>query len=412
MKIVRWYLLLVVLPLLGVLGILRLGQTLSAPPGQRLTDPATAAPPLPTAFDLPTLLIQIAVILVAARLVGALFRRIHQPQVIGEMIAGILLGPSLLGLVAPELFVSLFPPGSLGFLNALSQLGLLVFMFMVGLELDPELLRGRGRAALVISHVSIVAPFLLGALLAFWLYPRLGEGDVGFTGFALFMGVAMSITAFPVLARILQERGLLRTRVGAVTLACAAVDDVTAWCILAGVVMIVRAEATHLPLWWTLVGSTVYVMVMVYLVSPMLGRLVRWQQREGQISQSLLAVALLLVLASAWITAWLGIHALFGAFLVGAIMPKDHIFVHTLTEKLRDFTVVLLLPIFFAFTGLRTHIGLDIGVISPTVFAMMVIMALVTTFMTTPLLELIYPVRSIREDTLESRVTPAPPVAA
>lgn len=473
MKIVRLYLLLVVLPLLGVLGIIRLGQSLSAPPAQRLLDPATAAPPAPTAFDLPTLLVQIAVVLIAARLVGALFRRIHQPQVIGEMIAGILLGPSLLGLVAPELFVSLFPPGSLGFLNALSQVGLLVFMFLIGLELDPELLRGRGYAALVISHVSIVAPFLLGALLALWLYPRLGEGSVGFTGFALFMGVAMSITAFPVLARILQERGLLRTRVGAVTLACAAVDDVTAWCILAGVVVIVRAEAAHLPLWWTLAGSTAYVMTMVYLVGPMLGRLVRWQQRLGHIPQSLLALVLLLVLASAWITEWLGIHALFGAFLVGAIMPKDHVFVHTLTEKLHDVTVVLLLPLFFAFTGLRTriglvsgaqmwmicgliilvavagkwggstaaarlsglswreagalgvlmntrglmelvvlNIGLDIGVISPTVFAMMVIMALVTTFMTTPLLELIYPARAIREDTLEPRVTPAPPVAA
>jgi K+:H+ antiporter len=401
---------------------------------------------------LSTLLIQVSVILVMARLVGWLFRKIHQPHVVGEMFAGILLGPSFLGWVSPTISTALFPPGSLGFLNSLSQIGLLFFMFLVGLELKPQHLRGRGHAAVLTSHVSIILPFLLGTLAALYLYPRLSDDRVKFIHFALFLGTAMSITAFPVLARILTERKLLRSQIGAVAMACAAVDDVTAWCLLAGVILLVRASDTITPLWLTLVGSATYIVAMFVFTRRVLSRLDLVYQRRGRITQDMLALILLLVLVSAWVTEHLGIHALFGAFLIGVIMPKRQDFTRSLSEKLEDVTVVFLLPLFFAFTGLRTtvglvrgaemwfyfaliiavailgkfggatlsarltgmswreagaigilmntrglmelvilNIGLEIGVISPAVFAMMVLMALVTTFMTTPLLELIYP---------------------
>lgn len=406
-----------------------------------------------------TLLVQIAVVLVAARVVGLVFRRFHQPQVVGEMVAGILLGPSLLGWVAPGLSAWIFPPESLGSLGMLSQVGLIIFMFLVGLEFDTKLLRGHSHTAVVTSHVSIIAPFFLGAALALFLYPRLSDSSVGFTGFALFMGAAMSVTAFPVLARILAERNLIRTRVGAVTIACAAVDDVTAWSILAVVVAVVRAGSAEVPLWLTLAGTAVYVGLMLTVVRRVLGWLGSFARNRGRVTQDLLAVVLLFLLASAWTTEWLGIHALFGAFLLGAVMPRDHALVHGLTEKLEDVTVVFFLPLFFAYTGLRTRIGLvdgtemwlyfglimlvavagkfggstlsarisglgwresgalgvlmntrglmelviltiglELGVISPALFAMMVLMALATTFMTTPLLELIYPSRLIRRE--------------
>lgn len=402
-------------------------------------------------LHLPTLLIQIGVILVVARIVGFIFRKIHQPQVMGEMVAGILLGPSLLGWLAPAASATLFSPDSLGYLNSLSQIGLLIFMFLVGLELDPQILRGRGHAAVVTSHVSILAPFFLGTLLALYLYPRLSDDSVSFTNYALFMGIAMSITAFPVLARILTERNLLRTQIGSVTIACAAVDDVTGWSILAGVVLLARAGATTTPLWVTILGTAVYILGMIFVVRPLLGNLETLFKLRNRLSQDIMAIIFLLLLASGLITEWLGIHALFGAFLMGAIMPKHYGFVHTLTEKLEYVAVVLLLPLFFAFTGLRTsiglvngaemwfycfliilvavagkfggstlaaritglswreagalgvlmntrglmelvvlNIGLDIGVLSPAMFTMMVLMALVTTFMTAPMLEWIY----------------------
>ena len=405
------------------------------------------------------LMLQIAVVLVAARGVGFLFRKIRQPQVVGEMVAGIMLGPSLLGWLAPGASAVLFPVASLGYLNTLSQVGLLIFMFLVGLEFDPKLLRGRGHTALVTSHVSIVAPFFLGAALALYLYPRLSDDSVSFNGFALFMGAAMSVTAFPVLARILTERNLLGTRVGAIAIACAAVDDVTAWTILAVVVAIVRAAAVETPLWLTLTGTAIYMAAMIVVVRRALRMLESFYHSRGRLTQDMVAVTLLLLLASAWTTEWLGIHALFGAFALGAVMPKEPGLVHGLREKLEDLTVVFLLPLFFAFTGLRTsiglvtdpemwtiaalimlvavagkfggstlaaratgldwreagavgilmntrglmelvilNIGLELGVISPAVFTMMVMMALLTTFMTTPLLELIYPARRIREE--------------
>lgn len=446
------------LPLVGVAVVLRAGERLVAPPAASggaapegvLTGGGGAIP------GVLLLVAQVVVVLGAARLVGRCFRRLGQPQVVGEMAAGILLGPSVLGWAAPEVFERLFPAGSLGGLAVLSQVGLLLFMFLVGLEMDPKLLRGRGHTALVTSHTSIVFPFLLGALLALFLYPRLSDASVGFSGFALFMGAAMSVTAFPVLARILGERGLLRTRLGTVTLACAAVDDVTAWCILAGVVILVRSAAEGLPLWATLAGSAAFVAAMVFAVRPLLSGLERRRHNRNLFTHDLLAMVLGVLLLSAWATEWLGVHALFGAFVAGAVMPREEGFARELESRLHDLTVVLLLPIFFAFTGLRTRlelvsgaemwayaalvlvvavagkfggsaaaarltgmtwreagalgvlmntrglmelvilgIGLEIGVMSPALYAMMVVMALATTFMTSPLLEWIYPVRLI-----------------
>jgi Kef-type K+ transport system membrane component KefB len=408
-------------------------------------------------LDLFHLVLQIAVILVAARIVGFLFQKIHQPQVMGEMVAGILLGPSLLGWVAPGVSAALFPPASLSYLNALSQVGLVVFMFVVGLALNPSELHGYGHAAVLTSHVSIAAPFCLGSFTALYLYPRLSDDGVTFTHFALFMGAAMSITAFPVLARILTERGLLRSRMGTLAIACAAVDDVTGWCILAYIVVLVRVAHAARPAWVTIAGSLVYVLIMLFVVRRLLPALERTFRKRDQLSDNLLAVIVVLVLASALATEWLGIHLLFGAFLMGAIMPKAPEFTRYLLHKFESVTVVLLLPLFFAYTGLRTrigvgggraiwlysalvivvaitgklggsmfaarlsgmpwreaaalgilmntrglmelvilNIGLDIGVISPAMFSIMVLMALVTTFMTTPLLEWVYPTRLFR----------------
>ena len=404
------------------------------------------------------LLAQIGLILALSRVMGLLFARLHQPQVMGEMVAGIMLGPSLFGLFWPEASAAIFPPDSVPYLNVLSQVGVIFFLFLIGLELDPKLIRNRGHAAVVISHVSIVAPFLLGAALALYLYPIVftDTPQMRFTSVALFMGAAMSITAFPVLARILTERNLHKTPVGAVSITCAAVDDVTAWCMLAFVVGIARATGLQSAL-LTAALSAAYVVVMFFAVRPFLKRLEIVYERQGRLSQSVVAVIFLLILASAYTTEWIGIHALFGAFLMGAIMPKGTTFVRHLSEKLEDYTVVLLLPIFFAYTGLKTqinllnnpelwgltaliifvaclgkfggstiaaracgigwressaigvlmntrglmelvilNIGRELGVITDAVFAMMVLMALVTTALTTPMLAWVYPERLLR----------------
>ena len=398
------------------------------------------------------LILQIGTILIVARLVGWLFGKLHQPRVVGEMLAGILLGPSLLGWLAPNLSSVLFPPDSLGHLNSLSQVGLLIFMFLVGLELDLGHLRELGRAAVMTSQVSIIVPFILGSTFAVYLYPRLSDPSVSFTGFALFMGAAMSVTAFPVLARILTERNMLRTRVGSVAIACAAVDDVTAWCILAAIVVIVRASTLELPVWLTVSGLAVFVLLMGLVVRPALRRLEMVYEKRGNLTQDLIAIILLVVLASGLMTESLGVHALFGAFLAGVVMPRHSELSRELSQKFEALIVVLLLPIYFALTGLRSsiflitganmwfycaviivlavvgklggsmlsarlngmtwresaavgilmntrglvelvilNIGLDLGILSPALFSIMVLMALVTTLMTTPLLRWVYP---------------------
>jgi Kef-type K+ transport system membrane component KefB len=399
------------------------------------------------------LVLQVAVVLAACRLMGALFKKFQQPRVVGEMFAGIMLGPSFLGWIAPHFSAYLFPASSLGFLNALSQIGVIIFMFLVGMNINPKELAKEGHAAVLSSHVSITAPFVLAAFLALYLYPRLSDDSVAFSSFALFMGAAMSITAFPVLARILQERRMMHSRLGTVAIACAAVDDVTGWCILAYIVVLIRAAHSSTSIWVTLGGIVVFAVVMIYGVQRLLhGIFLKAYEKWGSLSENRMAFMMLLVLASALCTERLGIHLLFGAFLMGAIMPKEPKFVRYVLDRFETITVTLLLPLFFAFTGLRTNIalvkgptmwmycgliilvatagklggstiaarvsgmplreaaglgtlmnarglmelvildvGLDIGVISPALFSMMVVMALVTTFMTTPVLNLICP---------------------
>lgn len=396
-------------------------------------------------------LVQSMLIIAFSRLIGVWARKLGQPMVIAEITAGILLGPSLLGWLFPRALETLFPAQSMPFLGLASQVGLIFFMFLIGLELDANLLRGHGRASIVISHTSIVVPFALGALLAVYIYPSLSPSDVSFMSFMLFLGAAMSITAFPVLARIMTERHLLRTRLGAITIACAAVDDVTAWCILAFVVSTVRAASVGDAVVTTLLALG-YIAVMAFLLRPFLLRLGARGVDRHAMTQNVVALTFFFVLLSSLITESIGIHALFGAFLLGAIMPREGGYAQALAEKIEDFVVVFLLPLFFAYSGLRTqiglldspglwaccgiiilvaclgkfggsalaarlvglnwreagaigilmntrglmelivlNIGLDLGVISPTLFTMMVIMALVTTFITTPLLHWMYP---------------------
>jgi Kef-type K+ transport system membrane component KefB len=376
-----------------------------------------------------------------------------------------MLGPSLLGWIAPQISAYLFPTSSLGFLNALSQVGVVIFMFLVGLGINPQELKEQGHAAVLTSHVSITAPFVLASFLSIYLYPKLSDDSVAFTSFALFMGAAMSITAFPVLARILTERDMLQSRLGTVAIACAAVDDVTGWCILAYIVLLIRSAHTATPIWLTVGGLIAFALVMIYVVRRLLQRFETIYRERGAVSENVMALMLLLVLASALCTEWLGLHLLFGAFLMGAIMPKEPKFVRYVLDRFETITVTLLLPLFFAFTGLRTNIGLvkgqemwiycaliilvattgklggsmlaswiagmpireaaglgtlmntrglmelvilniglDIKVISPALFSMMVIMALFTTFMTSPVLELICPEKLIRASTVPKQV--------
>jgi Kef-type K+ transport system membrane component KefB len=396
------------------------------------------------------LLWQIGAILVVSRSLGLLARRLGQPLVIAEMMAGIALGPSLLGRLSPGAMAFLFPPSSLGGLALLSQLGLVLFMFLVGLELDASTLASRSRAVVAISHTSIAVPFALGAAAGHLLWPIYAPDGVHALPFALFVGVAMSVTAFPVLARILSERGWLSSRIGALSIACAAIDDVTAWCLLAFVVCAARSRALGEALWVSGLALS-FGTLMLYVVRPALSRWGLWRRAGDELSADLVAVALCLLVLSSSITELIGIHAVFGAFLLGAILPKVGA-TRALAEKLQVPAVVLLLPLFFAHSGLRTqigtisgasqwlialglialatlgklgggmiaarvaglpwrdagaigilmntrglmelvvlNIGMDLGVISTRVFTMMVLMALVTTFATTPILKRIYP---------------------
>jgi Kef-type K+ transport system membrane component KefB len=418
------------------------GETLVAP--VESDAPVLASPRAPV-DALKHVLLALAVVVAASRLLGALFRYLRQPPVIGEVVAGILLGPSLLGQLAPGVQTFLLPPAVAPYLGVIAQVGVILFMFLVGLELDTRLVRKHASATVAISHASIVVPFVCGSLLALWLYPKLSSRDVHFTGFALFMGVSLSVTAFPVLARILSDTGLTRTRLGTLALACAAVGDATAWCLLAFVVSFVRAEGTSSLA--TLAFTVIYVAAMLLVVRPIVGRLVRRQELVGKLDRVATTLAFLGLLASALVTEAIGIHALFGAFLLGAIVPHDSLLARELTRRIEDFVVVLLLPVFFAFTGMRMqvgllqgptdwfycgviiavacagkfggsalagrlsglgwreacsigvlmntrglmelivlNVGLDLGVISPRLFAMLVIMAVVTTFLTSPLL--------------------------
>jgi Kef-type K+ transport system membrane component KefB len=395
------------------------------------------------------LLAQIVTIILVARFFGWVFKKIGQPSVIGEIIAGIVLGPSLLGMYFPEFSAALFPVESLGNLKFLSQIGLILFMFVIGMELDLKVLKNKANEAVVISHASIIIPFALGIGLAYFVYNRFAPEGVKFLSFSLFMGIAMSITAFPVLARIVQERGIHKTKLGAIVITCAAADDITAWCILAVVIAIVKA-GTFVSSLYIIALAFIYVLAMLFVVKPFLKRIGDLYGSKDTIVKPVVAIFFLTLILSSYATEVIGIHALFGAFMTGAIMPDVAKFRTIFIEKVEDVSLILLLPLFFVFTGLKTeiglindpylwkvtgfiilvavigkflgsalaakfvgqnwrdsltigalmntrglmelivlNIGLELKVLTPEVFTMMVIMALVTTFMTGPALDLI-----------------------
>jgi Kef-type K+ transport system membrane component KefB len=400
----------------------------------------------PTITTVSQVLLALAVIIVTARAMGVVFNWLNQPAVIGEVVGGIMLGPSVLGRIAPGAYAGLLPPTVAPFLGVHAQIGIMLYMFLVGLELDLRVLRRSGHATVAISHASIIAPFLLGTALALFIYPILSSSDVPFTVFALFIGVSLSITAFPVLARILTDRGLHKTRMGTLALACAAVDDVTAWCLLALVVSIAHARGSRAIL--TAALTVAFITLMFVVVRPLVRRWLPALEGPGRTSRTGLSVVFAAMLASAMATEYIGIHGIFGAFMFGAVVPHDSPIAADLNERLEDVVAILFLPAFFAFTGMRTelafisglrdwllcgaitavacvgkfggtlaagrltglkwrdsaalgvlmntrglvelivlNIGLDLGVISPRLFTMLVVMALVTTFMTTPILQ-------------------------
>ncbi len=395
------------------------------------------------------LLIQIITILIVARILGWVCKKIKQPSVVGEMVAGILLGPSFAGLYFHQFSAFLFPAASIGNLQFLSQIGLILFMFVVGMELDLNVLKNKAKDAVIISHASIIFPFSLGIILAYFIYASFAPANVRFIAFALFIGIAMSITAFPVLARIVQERDLNKTKLGAIVITCAAADDITAWCILAIVIAIAKAGSL-LNASYTIAMALAFVFLMLNLVQPFLKKLGEKYSDKESFDRPVVAIFFIVLLISACLTEIIGIHALFGAFMAGVIMPANARFRTVFIEKIEDIALILLLPLFFVFTGLRTQIGLlndiylwkvcfiviavavagkflgstiaakfvgqswreslsigalmntrglmelvvlnigyDLGVLSPQIFSMLVIMALATTFMTGPALNLI-----------------------
>jgi Kef-type K+ transport system membrane component KefB len=459
------YLLIVSIVGLGIFFILHVGSQLPPPVSRLSTESVPATTPHSTDVrnssffasvesnlrqsatnPLSRLFLQLLIIIGASGLVGWIFTRCGQPAVIGEMVAGILLGPSLFGLLAPNAFNFIFAASSLDALRLLSQIGVCLFLFTVGMELDVSEVRHKAQTAVVVSHSSIVIPFFLGVSLALFLYSHLAQPGASFIAFGLFMGISMSITAFPVLVRILQDRGIFKTSLGSTATACAAVDDVTAWSMLAFVVAIARATSVAGAA-FNLVLVLVFVALMLFVIKP---KLPSWLGQSAlerpDPSKVVLAVVFGVVLVSALTTELIGIHALFGAFLAGIVMPAAAGFRDKLVVRVENLSAVLLLPVFFAFTGLRTQIGLlnsaqdwiiclviiavatagklggsalaarltgmkwreslelgalmntrglmelialnigyDMGILSQHIFTMLVIMALVTTIMTGPL---------------------------
>ncbi|MDU1903677.1 MAG: cation:proton antiporter [Dysgonomonas sp.] len=395
------------------------------------------------------LLLQIVVILVFVRIFGWICQKIGQPTVIGEIIAGVVLGPSLLGAYFPELSAMIFPESSIGSIKLLSEIGLVLFMFIVGMELDLKVLKNRLNQAVIMSHSCIALLFVLGTILSYFIYSEFTTENTRFLPFALFMGIALSITAFPVLARIVHERGLNKTPLGGVVITTAAVDDITAWCLLAAVIAIAKA-GTFVSSLYVIGFAVIYVVIMFKLIRPFLQRLADLQTSRNIISKSVVGIFFLVLFLSAYITGVIGVHPLFGAFLAGVIMPANINFRKLFIDKIEDISLVVLLPLFFVYTGLNTkigllnegslwalciliiviatagkmigimfsarylgfdwksgmtigalmntrglmqlvvlNIGLDLGILTPQIFVVMVVVALVTTFMTGPLLNLI-----------------------
>src|SRR5438876_4603483 len=460
------YLLIVSIVGLGIFFVLHVGSQLPSPVSRLSTEPVAATTPHSADVSgssffasvesslrqnatnpLSRLFLQLFIIIGASGVVAWIFTRCGQPAVIGEMVAGILLGPSLFGLLAPNIFQFIFAASSLDALRLLSQIGVCLFLFAVGMELDVSEVRHKAQTAVVVSHSSIVIPYFLGVTVALFLYSHLAQPGASFLAFALFMGISMSITAFPVLVRILQDRGIFKTSLGSTATACAAVDDVTAWGMLAFVVAIARATSIGGAA-FSLGLVLVFIALMLFVIKPKLPSWLGQPTLERpDPSKAVLAIVLGVVLVSALSTELIGIHALFGAFLAGIVMPTAGGFRDKLVVRVENLSAVLLLPVFFAFTGLRTQIGLlngaqdwliclviiavatagklggsalaarltgmdwrgslqlgalmntrglmelialnigyELGILSQRVFSMLVIMALVTTIMTGPLL--------------------------
>lgn len=410
------------------------------------------------------LLIQIIAVLLMVRLFGFLFKHIGQPGVIGEIVAGIVLGPSVLGYFFPDVFQALFPPESLTNLELLSQVGLVLFMFVIGMELDFSVLKNKINETLVISHAGILVPFFLGIVASYWIYEEYAAAQTAFLPFALFIGISMSITAFPVLARIIQERNMTKTSLGTLAIASAANDGVTAWCLLAVVIAIAKA-GTFASALYAIGLTALYIIIMFMVVRPFLKKVGEVYANQEVINKTFVALILLILIISSTLTEIIGIHALFGAFMAGVVMPASIGFRKVMMEKVEDIALVFFLPLFFAFTGLRTEIGLinspalwgvclllitvavagklggcavaarlvgeswkdsftigtlmntrglmelvalnigyEMGVLPPSIFVILVIMALVTTFMTTPLLHLVERVFARREERLSAKL--------
>ena len=396
---------------------------------------------------LTVLLFQIIIILFSVRIFSYLFKYIGQPGVIGEIIAGIVLGPSVLGLFFPDFFHALFPADSLTNLELLSQIGLILFMFVIGMDVDFNLLKNKMNETLVISHAGIIVPFFLGIAASFWIYEEYAAHQTEFLPFALFIGISMSITAFPVLARIIQERNMTKTPIGVLAIASAANDNVTAWCLLAIVIAVAKA-GTFLSALYTVGITILFIAFMFGIVRPFLRKVGDSYINAEVINKTFVAFIFLILIASAVTTEIIGIHALFGAFLTGVVMPTNPGFRKVMMEKVEDIALIFFLPLFFAFTGLRTEIGLintlelwmvcillifiailgklggctiaarlvgetwkdsltvgtlmntrglmelvalnigyEMGVLSPEIFVILILMALITTFMTTPILK-------------------------
>lgn len=394
------------------------------------------------------LILSIGIILLAARLCGWIFLKIGQPRVVGEMTAGILLGPSFFGRYFPHSFSYVFPTSSLPTIAVLSQLGLLLFMFVVGVEVDLKRVLKQGKAVVLISNVSILLPLALGIAMAKALYPQFAGAGVPFPTFALFMGAAMSVTAFPVLARILKERDMLGTSLGTVSISCAAIDDISAWLLLAVLTAMAHSSQGWYHLWLSMVFLALFIFVMLVPVRWIISGL-ESKYRDRSASIESISVLILFMLLASWTTERLQVHALFGAFMAGLVLPKSGMMKEAV-DRIEALSVALLLPLFFALTGLRTRIdlltdkvmweyalaimaiavvgklagaaltayvtgmnwkdslglgalmntrglvelvilnaGLDLGILSPAMFTMLVLMALVTTFMTSPALEIL-----------------------
>ncbi|MEA4966520.1 MAG: cation:proton antiporter [Bacteroidaceae bacterium] len=303
------------------------------------------------------LILQIIAIIIVARGIGFFFKKMGQPVVIGEILAGIVLGPSLLGTYFPEFSNFLFAKESLEGLQILSQVGLVLFMFVIGMELNLKVLKNTAYEATVISHASIIIPFALGIGLAYYLYPSFAPTNIPFSSFSLFIGISMSITAFPVLARIVQEKGLHKTKIGALSLICAAINDITAWCLLAVIIAVVKAGSFASSI-YTIVFAIAYVFLMISVVRPFLKKIVSSSKSDISLNKTLVVIVFLVLLISSFITETIGIHALFGAFMAGTIMPENIRFRKLFIEKIEDVALVLFLPIFFVISGLKTEIGL------------------------------------------------------